>query len=82
MSRKRLKPPDDLSDEALLEWQRICSELAKIGKLEATYRPLLVVYVKTWAIWHYAVKKTERLGPVIKYSNGVSRAKPIRPGGV
>ena len=72
----RPTPPDDLADEALLEWDRVCTALDAAGRLDAADRPLLVVYVHTWAIHHDMMRHVAKHGAIVKHHNGVAGQSP------
>ena len=76
MPREATKPttrptaPDDLSDEARLEWDRVMIELDAIGLLDSADRALLTVYCRTWQAWHTCARHVAQFGPVVKLPNG------------
>lgn len=77
MSHNRPQPPEDLGGESLLEWGRIVAELEAAGRLDATDRALLTVYVECWATYQQAVRGLTTWGPVVRYANGVPGASPF-----
>ena len=73
----RPQPPEHLADEALIEWERVCDELAANGTLMKTDRAILIVYCETWATYVKATQGVVRFGPVIKYPNGITAPSPF-----
>lgn len=65
----RPEPPEELEGEALLEWGRICDELAAAGRLDKTDRAILVLYVEQWSGFRAATRGVTKHGAVIKFSN-------------
>lgn len=47
-------PPDDLSEEAKIEWLRVVPELDRLGLLTMIDRSALVGYCDAWGRWVYA----------------------------
>jgi P27 family predicted phage terminase small subunit len=76
--KTRLKPPEEIEGEALLEWHRITAELRAIGRLEKVDRSLLVLYVQEWSVHHEAARVVAREGPVKEHSNGTVGPHPAR----
>lgn len=74
---KRPAAPEDLEGEALLEWGRVCDELAAAGRLETADRALLNVYVETWAVWRTATRHVNTYGPVVPGQNHVVGRSPF-----
>lgn len=74
---KRPRPPDDLGEEASLEWHRVCDELADAGRLEAADRAVLTLYVETWGVWRTASLHVKTFGPVVPGQNGVVGRSPF-----
>ena len=75
---ERPTPPEDLDAEALLEWGRICDELAAAGCPDlAAYRAILTVYVQTWETHQTVMRFVRQHGPIVKFSNGVTGASPF-----
>ena len=72
----RPTPPENLDGEALLEWNRVCDELAELGALQKADRAALVLYVTTWAIHHEMMRHVEKHGAVVKWPNGVVGGSP------
>jgi P27 family predicted phage terminase small subunit len=73
----RPRPPEDMDGEALLEWDRVCDELAAAGRLDSTDRALLTIYCQTWAIYQTVMRRVAKDGPVVKHNNGVAGASPF-----
>ena len=65
----RPKPPAGLSDEALIEWDRICDELAAAGTLRPADRAILTIYCRTWQTWNAVAKVVAVDGPVVLLPN-------------
>jgi P27 family predicted phage terminase small subunit len=76
-SANRPAPPEDLEGEALLEWGRVCDELAAAGRLETADRAVLSVYVETWAVWRTATRHVNTFGPVVPGQNKVVGRSPF-----
>ena len=74
---KRPPPPDDLEGEALLEWGRVCDELAAAKRLETADRAILSVYVETWTVWRTATRHVNTFGPVVPAANNVVGRSPF-----
>jgi P27 family predicted phage terminase small subunit len=73
----RPAPPEDLDGEALLEWHRVCDELAAADRLDKADRAILILYVENWQTWRAAVRGVNQHGAVIKYSNGTPGVSPF-----
>ena len=73
---KRPKPPEHLTDEALLEWHRVCDELEELGHLKRCERALLTLYCETWQANQTVAKHVDKHGPIVKYPNGVVGQSP------
>ncbi len=65
----KLTPPEDLSDEALLEWHRVTAELDELGLLKDTDRAVLTLYTRTWQVWHAAARHVAVVGPVVTWEH-------------
>src|SRR4051812_43062520 len=76
-SNNQPKPPVHLDNEALLEWQRACDELAAAGQLEAADRAVLTLYAETWAVYRDAMRHVLEHGAVIKWPNGTAGPSPF-----
>jgi P27 family predicted phage terminase small subunit len=74
---QRLQPPEDLDGEALLEWQRVCAELASQGRLNQADRALLTIYARTWATWRDASRHVDAHGSIIQFTNGTRGPNPF-----
>lgn len=70
-------PPDDLADEALLEWGRVCEELRAAGLLAKSDRSILALYCQTYAINREAAKHVATFGSVLKLANNVVCQSPF-----
>lgn len=75
-NKKRPDPPEDIQDEALLEWHRVCGELEAIGKLATSDRAIISLYCKTWARWQAMSRNVDTFGPVVKFPNGYPGISP------
>ena len=73
----RPNPPEHLDGEALLEWHRVCDELATANRLDTTDRALLTLYVETWAIYQDVMRHVRQHGAVVKWPNGVVGGSPF-----
>jgi len=71
-------PPEDIEGEALLEWDRICGEIERMGLGDKLYgfRAILVVYVAEWALWQKAKRHCDSEGEVVVFPNGIPGANP------
>jgi P27 family predicted phage terminase small subunit len=65
----RPAPPEEIEDEARLEWDRVCDELDSAGRLATTDRAILHVYVELWALHRRAVRQVTVHGFTTTYSN-------------
>jgi len=57
--------PEDLSDEAKVEWMRISHELYTVGLLSRMDRAALAAYCESWARWRAAEAKLRETGLVV-----------------
>jgi P27 family predicted phage terminase small subunit len=74
----RPRPPDGMEGEALLEWDRLCDDLAAAGRLDAADRAVMHVYCETWAVWRTATRHVNTFGPVVPASlNGAIGRSPF-----
>ena len=73
----RPRPPEDLDGEALLEWERVVTELEAVGKLDKADRAVLTLYAQTWATWNAAMQAVVKHGSVIKYPNRMVGPSPF-----
>jgi len=73
----RPAPPEEIAGEALLEWYRVCDELASIARLHTADRALLTLYVQAWGIWRDAMRHVAEHGAIIKHTNGVPGNNPF-----
>jgi P27 family predicted phage terminase small subunit len=63
-------PSAELNGEALAEWNRVCDELAVLGRLDKADRAILTLYVQVWATNQAAQRDVFQWGSTVKYSNG------------
>jgi P27 family predicted phage terminase small subunit len=75
-SSNRPEMPDDLEGEALLEWDRVCAELEKQGRLDQADRSVITIYCHTWATYKAAQRNTFEHGAVVKFPNGIPGQSP------
>lgn len=60
------EPPQDLTGEALAEWNRLAPELARLGLLTVVDRPFLVVLCEAWATYRLAREILARDGLLVQ----------------
>ena len=72
----RPPPPETLDGEALLEWDRVVSELEHADTLSKVHRAVLTLYAETWSTWNEARRHVVRFGSIIKHHNGVAGQNP------
>lgn len=72
------QPPAHLSGEALAEWDRITSALAKIGLVSTIDRGALAMYCQHWATYVHAQEKLAELKGelVVRHPNGFEGPSP------
>ena len=68
--------PEHLSDDAKVEWGRVCQELFTLGLLTRLDRSMLASYCESWATWVDAVKQIKATGKVIKAPSGYPVPNP------
>lgn len=73
----RPSPPPEIQGEALLEWDRVCDELAAAGRLDKADRAILTVYCLTWAIHEQAMRAVSNHGAIVKWPNGTAGPSPF-----
>jgi P27 family predicted phage terminase small subunit len=73
----RPAPPPEIQGEAILEWDRVCNELAAAGRLDKADRAILVLYCQTWDIYQQATRGVNAHGAVVKFGNGVPGRSPF-----
>lgn len=77
MATNRPSPPDDLQNEGLLEWGRICDELSDAGLLNKADRAIIKLYCDAWQTYTAAQAAVNVSGPVVKYPNGMPGPSPL-----
>lgn len=73
----RPAPPECLSGEAVLEWQRVVAELEAQGRLDKADRAILTLYCLHWQTHHEAARHVVEFGSVIKHANGSPYQNPF-----
>jgi len=66
---ERPRPPENLTEETLLEWHRIVDELADAGRLDRADRAILELYAQTWSLYQEAIKHVREHGAVVTLNN-------------
>ena len=69
-------PPEWLAGDALVEWQRITPELARLGILTKLDLAALAGYCQAWGQWVAAQAKLAAIGPVVKAPSGYPILNP------
>lgn len=72
------EPPDDLSAEAVSEWNRLGPELENMGVLTHVDRHSFIAYCRNWARFLEADGKCKTLGEVVKAPSGYPIQNPYR----
>jgi len=83
--RKLMQPPDELSDDAKIEWKRIAPELHRLGLLTVADRAALAAYCEEWAVFMVARRALARMaerdlltgGLMIKSESGYAMQNPL-----
>jgi P27 family predicted phage terminase small subunit len=70
------EPPQLLSGDALLEWQRITPLLADVGLIAKLDRAIIATYCKCWARWIECERMLETTGLIVKSPNGYPMYSP------
>lgn len=65
------EPPEDLTGEALDEWNRVVPGLARLELLKPEDRALLVTYCETWAVFMEATDAIRNEGLFIDAKQGL-----------
>ena len=68
--------PEELSDEAEREWQRVSEELLAAGLLTRIDRAALAGYCQAWGTWIDAQASLRQYGVIIKSPNGYPMISP------
>jgi P27 family predicted phage terminase small subunit len=68
--------PEELSDAAKDEWQRIAQELYDMGLLSRVDRAALATYCQAWGTWIEAQASLRQYGTVIRSPNGFPMPSP------
>lgn len=76
-SSQRPAPPPEIQGEALLEWERVCNELAAAGRIDKADRAILSLYCATWEIYQQAMRGVSAHGAIVKHPNGVAGPSPF-----
>jgi P27 family predicted phage terminase small subunit len=63
-------PPAVLKGAALAEWKRVCGELESLGLLTGLDVAVLAGYCVACSMWDDAVGKIEKMGTMIRTTNG------------
>jgi P27 family predicted phage terminase small subunit len=75
-SKARPQPPEGLSEEATLEFHRVCDALDDAGRLGSADQSHLTLYAQTWDVHQRAMAQVAADGPVTTYSNGMKGPSP------
>lgn len=67
---RKIEAPAELQDDALLEWERLATELESLGLLNTADRALMVLHCQTWAVNQQVYSHVLKHGPTVRYSNG------------
>jgi P27 family predicted phage terminase small subunit len=70
----KLSPPPEITEEALLEWCRVVSELPDPVQAD---RAILTIYCQTWEIHQQAMRGVGAHGAIVKFGNGVAGKSPF-----
>lgn len=72
-----LTPPEDVTDEALAEWNRIITEITAMGReLKPADRALLTTYVRNWVMAKAAFQELATNGATVQWTNGTVSPSP------
>lgn len=82
---KRVMPPPHLSDEAKVEWGRVCDELFACGLLSGLDRAALAAYCQSYSLWVQAENALTEMGKddpatgglLIQTTNGNAIQNPL-----
>lgn len=70
------EPPDHLSENAVLEWNRVAPELEALGLISAIDRTAFAAYCQSYARWISAEEKLAKYGEVVKSPSGYPMQSP------
>jgi P27 family predicted phage terminase small subunit len=74
---ERPEPPEDIRDEALAEWNRICAAVEGMGReIKPADRSILVLHCRTWQINRDVYEHVQKFGSIIKWQNGMPGESP------
>jgi len=68
--------PEELSDEAKKEWERVSAELLPMGLLSRIDRAALAGYCQAWATWIEAQASLREYGVIIRSPSGFPMLSP------
>jgi P27 family predicted phage terminase small subunit len=68
--------PEELTGESLLEWDRVCGELAEAGRLKSADRAMIVLWCQTWAIYQAVTRHVNQFGAILPAANKVIGKSP------
>ena len=71
------EPPDNLSRDARIEWERVTPILYDLGLLTNIDRAALVGYCVAWGRWMEAEDELRKYGPVVKAPSGYPVQSPF-----
>jgi P27 family predicted phage terminase small subunit len=66
---RKIKPPEELEGEALLEWDRVTTELTEIDGLKAADRAMVTQWCKVWQINHQCWQHVQKFGAILPAIN-------------
>lgn len=71
------EPPEHLTGEALVEWQRIAPELRDVGLLGNLDRAVVAAYCVAYARWSECERQVRDHGMLLRTRNGVPIPSPF-----
>ena len=69
-------PPEVLSEDARIEWDRLATELDDLGLLTAIDMALLALYCQAFGDWKDARRQIEATGMVVRAPSGYPMVNP------